>query len=276
MAQLWKLPVVYVIENNQYAMGTAVERSSATTEFSMRGSSFGIPGEQVDGMDVLAVRDAGARAAERVRSGAGPIILEMKTYRYRGHSMSDPAKYRTRDEVDAMRSTRDPIEHIRPLMESAGLTADRIKAVDDEVKSVVAEAVQFAQTSPEPGPARALHRRVPGGVSLRLAALTQSCAVALRGERCFTRDRRRDPCLDRHCRQGCAERLSSAAEFASATPTKRRYAPRTWPRRRSIRGAGTRQVPRRERSTELLLESLAHKKGAISRATASLTRAQRA
>jgi pyruvate dehydrogenase E1 component alpha subunit len=152
MAQLWKLPVVYVIENNQYAMGTAVERSSATTEFHMRGASFGIPGEQVDGMDVLAVRDAGARAAERVRSGAGPIILEMKTYRYRGHSMSDPAKYRTREEVDAMRSTRDPIEHIRPLMEGAGLTAERIKAVDDEIKSIVAEAVQFAQTSPEPDP----------------------------------------------------------------------------------------------------------------------------
>jgi pyruvate dehydrogenase E1 component alpha subunit len=118
----------------------------------MRGASFGIPGEQVDGMDVLAVRDAGARAAERVRSGAGPIILEMKTYRYRGHSMSDPAKYRTREEVDAMRSQRDPIENIRPLLDGAGVTADRIKAVDDEVKSVVAEAVQFAQSSPEPDP----------------------------------------------------------------------------------------------------------------------------
>jgi pyruvate dehydrogenase E1 component alpha subunit len=150
MAQLWKLPVVYVIENNQYAMGTAVERSSSTTEFHMRGASFGIPGEQVDGMDVLAVRDAGAAAG--ALGGAGPIILEMKTYRYRGHSMSDPAKYRTRDEVDAMRSTRDPIEHIRPLLDGAGVGADRIKAVDDEVKSVVAEAVQFAQSSPEPDP----------------------------------------------------------------------------------------------------------------------------
>jgi pyruvate dehydrogenase E1 component alpha subunit len=152
MAQLWKLPAVFVIENNQYAMGTSVERSSATTEFYMRGASFGIPGEQVDGMDVLAVRDAGARAAERVRSGAGPIILEMKTYRYRGHSMSDPAKYRTREEVDQFRQNRDPIENIRPLMESAGLGAERIKQVDDEVKAIVAEAVQFAQTSPEPDP----------------------------------------------------------------------------------------------------------------------------
>jgi len=152
MAQLWKLPVVYVIENNQYAMGTAVERSSATTEFAMRGASFGIPGEQVDGMDVLAVQDAGRRATERVRNGGGPIILEMKTYRYRGHSMSDPAKYRTRDEVDQVRTTRDPIEHIRPLLEQAAIGADRIKTVDDEVKAIVAEAVQFAQSSPEPDP----------------------------------------------------------------------------------------------------------------------------
>src|SRR3712207_5694038 len=152
MAQLWKLPVVYIIENNQYAMGTSVERSSATTEFCMRGQSFGIPGEQVDGMDVLAVVDAGRRATERVRNGGGPIILEMKTYRYRGHSMSDPAKYRTREEVDAMRSTRDPIERFRPRLEQGGVTAEQIKAVDDEVKAIVLEAVEFAQSSPEPDP----------------------------------------------------------------------------------------------------------------------------
>ena len=152
MAQLWKLPVVYIIENNQYAMGTSVERSSATTEFCMRGQSFGIPGEQVDGMDVLAVQDAGRRATERVRSGGGPIILEMKTYRYRGHSMSDPAKYRTREEVDAMRSQRDPIERFRPKLEAAGVTAEQVKAVDDEVKAIVLEAVEFAQSSSEPDP----------------------------------------------------------------------------------------------------------------------------
>ena len=152
MAQLWKLPVVYIIENNQYAMGTSVERSSATTEFCMRGQSFGIPGEQVDGMDVLAVRGAAREALEWTRAGKGPIILEMKTYRYRGHSMSDPAKYRTREEVDAMRSTRDPIERFRPRLEQGGVTAEQLKAVDDEVKAIVLEAVQFAQSSPEPDP----------------------------------------------------------------------------------------------------------------------------
>jgi pyruvate dehydrogenase E1 component alpha subunit len=152
MAQLWKLPVVYVIENNQYAMGTSIERSSATTELYMRGASFGIPGEQVDGMDVLAVREAGARAAEHARSGKGPFILEMKTYRYRGHSMSDPAKYRTKDEVDEIKKTRDPIEHVKVLLQQAGVAESALKPIDDEVKRIVLEAVEFAQSSPEPDP----------------------------------------------------------------------------------------------------------------------------
>jgi pyruvate dehydrogenase E1 component alpha subunit len=152
MAQLWKLPVVYVIENNQYAMGTSVERSSATTELYMRGASFGIPGEQVDGMDVYAVREAGAKAAEHARNGKGPYILEMKTYRYRGHSMSDPAKYRTKDEVDEVKKTRDPIDHLKQLMDQAGVSADQLKSVEDEVKAIVLGAVEFAQSSPEPDP----------------------------------------------------------------------------------------------------------------------------
>jgi pyruvate dehydrogenase E1 component alpha subunit len=153
MAALWKLPVVYVIENNQYAMGTSVERSSAEVELYKRGLSFEIPGEQVDGMDVLAVRDAGVRAAERARSGGGPFILEMKTYRYRGHSMSDPAKYRTREEVDEVRKTRDPIDHLRDKIESLGFADEAAKkAIDAEVKKIVAEAAEFARTSPEPDP----------------------------------------------------------------------------------------------------------------------------
>jgi pyruvate dehydrogenase E1 component subunit alpha len=153
MAQLWKLPVVYVIENNQYAMGTSVERSSATTHLYMRGASFGIPGEPVDGMDVLAVRDAGAKAAEHARSGKGPYILEMKTYRYRGHSMSDPAKYRTKEEVDDVKKTRDPIEHVRERLLAEGWADEAtLKATDDEVKKIVIEAAEFARTSPEPSP----------------------------------------------------------------------------------------------------------------------------
>jgi pyruvate dehydrogenase E1 component alpha subunit len=153
MAELWKLPVVYVIENNQYAMGTSVQRSSATTELFQRGASFGIPGEQVDGMDVFAVREAGAKAADYARSGKGPYILEMKTYRYRGHSMSDPAKYRTKEEVDEVRKTRDPLDHIKQLLDQAGVSADEIKKIDDEVKAIVLDAVDFAQKSPEPDPA---------------------------------------------------------------------------------------------------------------------------
>lgn len=152
MAQLWKLPVVYVIENNQYAMGTAVERSASETAFHKRGISFRIPGEEVDGMDVIAVREAGARATEHARSGQGPYILEMKTYRYRGHSMSDPAKYRTKEEVDEVKTTRDPIDHIKERLAKAGVTEDDLKSVDADVKRIVAEAAEFARTSPEPDP----------------------------------------------------------------------------------------------------------------------------
>ncbi|MFN3514386.1 MAG: pyruvate dehydrogenase (acetyl-transferring) E1 component subunit alpha [Phenylobacterium sp.] len=153
MARLWDLPVVYIIENNQYAMGTSIERSSSETLLHRRGASFRIPGEEVDGMDVLAVRAAAKKAADHARSGEGPYILEMKTYRYRGHSMSDPAKYRTREEVDEVRKTRDPIEHLRELLEKQGWAdEDRLKALDAEVKKIVAEAAEFARTSPEPEP----------------------------------------------------------------------------------------------------------------------------
>ena len=153
MAELWSLPVVYVIENNQYAMGTSIERSSSETHLHRRGASFRIPGEEVDGMDVVAVRDAAARAAEHARTGQGPYILEMKTYRYRGHSMSDPAKYRTREEVDEVRKTRDPIEHVEDLLEKAGWADEAVlKAIDAEVKRIVADSAEFARTSPEPDP----------------------------------------------------------------------------------------------------------------------------
>ncbi len=152
MAQLWKLPVVYVIENNEYAMGTSLARASATVNLSQRGASFGIPGETVDGMDVFAVKEAAERAAEHARSGKGPYILEMKTYRYRGHSMSDPAKYRTKEEVDTVKTTRDPIDHIKTMLEQQGVAEDEIKAIDTEIKAIVLEAVEFAQTSPEPDP----------------------------------------------------------------------------------------------------------------------------
>ena len=152
MAQLWKLPAIYIIENNQYAMGTSIDRSSSTTNLSQRGASFGIPGEQVDGMDVIAVRDAVKKAVDRARAGEGPYILEVKTYRYRGHSMSDPAKYRTKEEVDEVKKTRDPIDHIKTLLQAANATEDELKAIDAEIKAIVAEAVQFAQESPEPDP----------------------------------------------------------------------------------------------------------------------------
>jgi pyruvate dehydrogenase E1 component alpha subunit len=155
MAELWRLPVVYVIENNQYAMGTSVERSSSETHLFKRGASFNIPGAEVDGMDVLAVREAGAKAAAHARAGGGPFILEMKTYRYRGHSMSDPAKYRTREEVDQVRKTRDPIDHLQERLEAADLADDiALKAIDAEVKKIVAEAAEFARTAPEPEPSQ--------------------------------------------------------------------------------------------------------------------------
>lgn len=152
MAELWNLPVVYVVENNQYAMGTSIERSSSETRLHKRGISFNIPGEEVDGMDVEAVAEAGARAAEHARSGKGPYILEMKTYRYRGHSMSDPAKYRTKEEVDEVKKTRDPIEHTRERLIALKVTDDEFKAIDTEVKAIVAAAAEFARTSPEPDP----------------------------------------------------------------------------------------------------------------------------
>jgi pyruvate dehydrogenase E1 component alpha subunit len=153
MAELWKLPVIYVIENNQYAMGTSVERSSAETDFSKRGASFNIPGEQVDGMDVEAVYAAGQKAAQYCREGKGPIILEMKTYRYRGHSMSDPAKYRTREEVQEVREKRDPIEHYGArLIERGTVKEDDLKALDKEVRGVVNISAEFASESPEPAP----------------------------------------------------------------------------------------------------------------------------
>jgi len=152
MAELWKLPVIYVIENNQYAMGTSVARSSAVSDFSKRGASFGIPGVNVDGMDVEAVQQAGLEAMEYCRAGKGPIILSMNTYRYRGHSMSDPAKYRTREEVTEMREKRDPIDQFgKKLIERGMVNEEDLKQMDSEVKRVVVEAAEFATESPEPG-----------------------------------------------------------------------------------------------------------------------------
>ena len=154
MAKLWDLPVVYVIENNQYAMGTAVKRASSETHLHKRGASFGIPGEEVDGMDVEAVKAAAAKAVKHARDGKGPYILEMKTYRYRGHSMSDPAKYRTREEVDDIRSHHDPIDLIKKRLIDAGhATEDELKELDKDVKKIVSDAAEFAKESPEPDPA---------------------------------------------------------------------------------------------------------------------------
>ncbi|MBN9333148.1 pyruvate dehydrogenase (acetyl-transferring) E1 component subunit alpha [Devosia sp.] len=151
MAKLWKLPVVFVIENNKYAMGTSIERAAATTDFSMRGASFDIPGEQVDGMDVRMVYDAAKRAIEHARSGNGPYILEMLTYRYRGHSMSDPAKYRSKDEVTKYRQERDPIEQVRArLLEAGVVTEDDLKKIETDIRAIVTEAADFATNDPEP------------------------------------------------------------------------------------------------------------------------------
>ncbi|MBC8159363.1 MAG: pyruvate dehydrogenase (acetyl-transferring) E1 component subunit alpha, partial [Alphaproteobacteria bacterium] len=153
MAALWKLPVVYVIENNQYGMGTAIARASASTELYRRGDAYGIPGVQVDGMDVIAVRQAGAKAAAHCRSGKGPMILEMKTYRYRGHSMSDPAKYRTKEEVSKVRRESDPIDNLRALLIEHKIADEAVlKEIDREIKAAVTAAADFAQQSPEPDP----------------------------------------------------------------------------------------------------------------------------
>ena len=152
MAELWKLPVIYVIENNQYAMGTSVNRSSSEDQLFRRGESFRIPGLQVDGMDVLACRAAAETALAWVRAGKGPIILEMKTYRYRGHSMSDPAKYRSRDEVQAVREKSDPIDHCKKLLEEVGVTDADLKVIEQEIRKTVNEAADFAESAPEPDP----------------------------------------------------------------------------------------------------------------------------
>ena len=151
MAALWKLPVVYVIENNRYGMGTSVARASATGDLHKRGAAYGIPNEAVDGMDVLAVYEAGQRALAHARSGKGPYILGVETYRYRGHSMSDPAKYRSREEVSKIRSEQDPIDRIRQmLLDDGDATEDEVKKIDADVKAIVTEAAEFAQQSPEP------------------------------------------------------------------------------------------------------------------------------
>ncbi|HRW30792.1 MAG TPA: pyruvate dehydrogenase (acetyl-transferring) E1 component subunit alpha, partial [Emcibacteraceae bacterium] len=151
MAKLWNLPVVYVIENNQYAMGTSLARASSEIELHRRGDSFKIPGEAVDGMDVLAVREAAARAVAKCRAGEGPTLLEMKTYRYRGHSMSDPAKYRSKEEVSKMRAEFDPIDQIKKrLIDGNIMTEDELKQIDKDIKAIVSEAADFAQSSAEP------------------------------------------------------------------------------------------------------------------------------
>ncbi len=151
MAKLWDLPIIFVIENNQYGMGTSVARASANVDLYKRGEPYDIPGEAVNGMDVLEVYAAATRALEHCRSGKGPYILEMKTYRYRGHSMSDPAKYRSKDEVSKMREERDPIDHMRGQLEKAGLMSlEEAKEIDKKIKKIVLDSADFAQTSPEP------------------------------------------------------------------------------------------------------------------------------
>jgi pyruvate dehydrogenase E1 component alpha subunit len=146
------LPIIYVIENNGYAMGTSVNRSSSEDQLYRRGESFRIPGIQVDGMDVLACRGAAEEALAWVRAGKGPIILEMKTYRYRGHSMSDPAKYRSRDEVQAVRDKSDPIDHVKKLLDGVGVSEAELKTIEQEIRKTVNEAADFAEQTPEPDP----------------------------------------------------------------------------------------------------------------------------
>ena len=151
MAELWKLPVIFVIENNGYAMGTSIKRSTKSTTFFGRGAAYGIAGEQVDGMDVLAVKAAGEKAVAHCRAGNGPYILEMMTYRYRGHSMSDPAKYRSKDEVTKYRQERDPIEQVKArLLEGKIVSEEDLKAIESEIRAIVTEAADFATNDPEP------------------------------------------------------------------------------------------------------------------------------
>ena len=150
MASLWKLPIIFVVENNQYAMGTAVKRGSAETHFYRRGTAFRIPGMQVDGMDVLEVRKAAEIAIEHVRGGNGPVLMELSTYRYRGHSMSDPAKYRSREEVQGVREKRDPIEHAKAELIEMGVSEASLKDIDKQTRAKVAQAADFAENSPEP------------------------------------------------------------------------------------------------------------------------------
>ncbi len=153
MAELWKLPIIFVIENNQYAMGTSVNRASAEDQLFRRGESFRIPGLQINGMDVLEVRGAAETALEWVRAGKGPLLLELKTYRYRGHSMSDPAKYRSKEEVEQIREHSDCIEHCKALLLASGkVTEDDLKALDKQVRAIVVDAAEFAQSTPEPDP----------------------------------------------------------------------------------------------------------------------------
>ncbi|HBK90502.1 MAG TPA: pyruvate dehydrogenase (acetyl-transferring) E1 component subunit alpha, partial [Parvularcula sp.] len=153
MAQLWKLPVIFIIENNRYAMGTSIARAHSETHLYRRGASFGIPGMEVDGMDVLAVREAAREVIDRARAGGGPYVLEMKTYRYRGHSMSDPAKYRSREEVDQMRENNDPIKRCEArILDGKHASEADLKAIDAEIKAIVKEAADFSLESPEPDP----------------------------------------------------------------------------------------------------------------------------
>ncbi|OUJ04335.1 pyruvate dehydrogenase (acetyl-transferring) E1 component subunit alpha [Acetobacter cibinongensis] len=150
LAALHKLPCIFVIENNLYGMGTSVERASASHEMWRNGEPWGIPGRRVDGMDIATVNEAAVEAVAHCRGGKGPYLLEMMTYRYRGHSMSDPAKYRKREEVDEIRKTRDPIEHVRQILLDAGTTQEDLKAIENDIKAVVNDSAEFAQTSPEP------------------------------------------------------------------------------------------------------------------------------
>lgn len=153
LAALHKLPCIFVIENNLYGMGTSVERASASHELWRNGEPWGIPGKRVDGMDIAAVHDAALEAVAHCRASKGPYLLEMMTYRYRGHSMSDPAKYRKREEVDTIRKTRDPIDHVRTILLDAGVTEESLRTIEADVKAVVNDSAEFAQTSPEPDPA---------------------------------------------------------------------------------------------------------------------------